>query len=346
MAKSKHATALFEVMARQRAMSSRGGSVVTILPPDKNGAPASSSSSPKWWFKSRTAPEAKAAAPSDAGTATAVESSEWAPRVEAAIPAPAPEPAPAPMRESLADPTMPAAPRVQPVAMEVDPDKQQISLRLSYTSALIGGFGVFIVLGLAVLIGKGLSRGPAPALANTSTAQLRKAPPTPGVMHLTKRATPASAKETPYEMPEIAGAGARPVGAVSTGTKVTAPQQSFNEPRPPATFFTDDPHRINGLNYAVIQSYPAKEKEMADQAAAFLTGNGIPCTVERDLPGWRTTWKDGYILVGIRGFDKPKNNAALETYKKQIMQVSSKFTNGRSGFKSFDPTMYQWKKNN
>jgi len=343
MAKSKHATALFEVMARQRAMSSRGGSVVTILPPDRNGAPsAPSSASPKWWFKSRTAPEAKAAAPSEA--ATAVDSSEWAPRVEAAVPPPAPEPAP--MRESLADPTMPAAPRVQPVAMEVDPDKQQISLRLSYTSALIGGFGVFIVLGLAVLIGKGLSRGPAPALANTSTAQLRKAPATPGVMHLTKRATPASAKDTPYEMPEIAGAGARPVSAVSTGTKAAAPQQSFNEPRPPATFFTDDPHRINGLNYAVIQSYPPKEKEMADQAAAFLTSNGIPCTVEREVAGWSTSWKDGYILVGIRGFDKVKNNAALEVYKKQIMQVSSKFTNGRNGFKSFDPRMCQWKKSN
>jgi len=337
-------------MARQRAMSSRAGTVVTILPPDKHGAPAASSStSPKWWFKSKTAPDVKSSAPAET-SATAVESAEWAPRVEAAIPPPAPEPAPAPapMRESLADPTMPNAPRVQPVAMEVDPDKQQISLRLSYTSALIGGFGVFIALGLAVLIGKGLSRGPAPALANTSTAQLKKAPPTPGVMHLSRRTSSSSAKDTPYEMTEIVGSGARPVGAVSTGTKVTPPpaQQSFNDPRPPATFFTDDPHRTNGLNYAIIQSYPPKEKEMADQAAAFLTSNGIPCTVEREVAGWSTSWKDGYILVGIRGFDKVKNNAALEVYKKQIMQVSSKFTNGRNGFKSFDPRMCQWKKSN
>src|SRR3954470_15465569 len=204
MAKCKHATALLQVMARQRAMGSRAGSVVTVLPPDKNGA-SSSSSVPKWWFKSKTAPDARSGSSAESATATAVESAEWAPRVEAAIPAPAPEPAPAPMRESLADPTMPSAPRVQPVAMEVDPDKQQISLRLSYTSALIGGFGVFIVLGLAVLIGKGLSRGPAPALANTSTAQLKKAPPTPGVMHLTKRTNASPPKDTPYEMPEIAG---------------------------------------------------------------------------------------------------------------------------------------------
>jgi hypothetical protein len=342
MAKSKHATALFEVMARQRAMGSRtGSSVVTILPPDRNGAAASSS--PKWWFKSKTAPDVKTA-PAESAAATAVESVEWTPRAEAVIPPAAPAPAPAPMMESLADPTMPNVPRVQPVAMELDPDKQQISLRLTYTSALIGGFGVFIALGLAVLIGKGLSRGPAPALASTSTAQLRKAPPTPGVMHLQRR-TAAPAKETPYEMPEVPGSGARPVAAVSTGTKAP-PQQSFNEPRPPATFFTDDPHRINGLNYAIIQTYPAKEKEMAEQAAAFLTGNGIPCTVEKEVPGWQTAWKDGVVLVGIRGFDKVKNNPALEAYKKSILEKSAKFTNGRSGFKAFAPTMCQWKKSN
>jgi hypothetical protein len=226
--------------------------------------------------------------------------------------------------------------------MEVDPDTQQIRLRLSYTSALIGSFCVLIALGLCILIGKSLSRGPAPALASTSTAQLRRNAPTAGVMRVQRR---QPAQDQVNEMIEVAGAGARPVNAVSTGTQ-HPPQHSFNEPRPPTTFFTDDPHRINGLNYAIIQSYPSKEKEMADQAAAFLTSNGIPCTVEKDVPGWRTPWKESCVLVGIRGFDKVRNNAALEAYKKQIVQASAKFTNGRSGFKSFDPTMYQWKKSN
>jgi hypothetical protein len=327
MAKSKHATALFEVMARQRAAESRQGSSVTLIPPSKGGNSASSSStssSPRWWFKSRTAPDVKAVDPT-----------------EAATPAPAPEVAPP--AAAAVDPTAAAQPRVQPLAMEVDPNTQQISLRISYTSALICGFGVAIALGLCVLIGKSLSRGPAPALASTSTAQLKRNPPTAGVMHVQRSRQPA--QDQVNEMIEVAGAGARPVNAVSTGTQHAA-QQTFNEPRPPTTFFTDDPHRINGLNYAIIQSYPAKEKEMADQAAAFLVSNGIPCTVEKDLPGWRTSWKDSLILVGIRGFDKPKNNPALESYKKQIMQVSAKFTHGRSGFKSFDPTMYQWKKSN
>ena len=333
MAKSKHATALFEVMARQRAMGSKTGAATAavVIPPEKP------SSSPRWWFQSKTSPEAKAATESVENDPTQ--------RVEAA-PRAADVSAPAPM--SSVEAPEAGLPRPQPVAMEVDPDKQQISLRLSYTSALIGGFGVFIALGLAVLIGKGLSRGPTPALANTSTAQLRKNPPTPGVMHLQRRpsaaaASVASAEVAGNEMIEVAGSGARPVGG-STGTR--GAQQSFNEPRPPTTFFTDDPHRINGLNYAIIQAYPPQEKEMAEKAAAFLVGNGIPCTVEREVVGWRTTWKDGYILVGIRGFDKVRNNPVLESYKKSIMQVSLKFTNGRSSFKSFEPTMCQWRKSN
>jgi hypothetical protein len=87
---------------------------------------------------------------------------------------------------------------------------------------------------------------------------------------------------------------------------------------------------------------------MGKQVAEFLTNNGIPCTVERDLPGWGTpaSWKDGCTVVGIRGFDKVRNNPALETYKHSIMAVSTKFTNGRSGFKAFAPQMYQWKKGN
>ena len=115
--------------------------------------------------------------------------------------------------------------------------------------------------------------GPAPALANTSTAQLRKNPPTPGVIHVQRRAAGAPAPET--IVPQETETGARTTGAVSTGTR--APQQSFNEPRPPTTFFTDDPHRQSGLIYVIMQSYP--DKETAEKAADFLTRIGIPCTV-------------------------------------------------------------------
>jgi hypothetical protein len=137
--------------------------------------------------------------------------------------------------------------------------------------------------------------------------------------------------------------GARPANSVSTGTR--NPQQpSFNDPRPPATFFTDDAHRQAGLNYAIIQSYP--DRDRAEKAAEFLTKNGIACTVERDLPNWKLAWNNGCSVVGIRGFAKVNNNPLLEAYKKSIMDVSAKFTNNRSGFTSFQPSMYSWRKSN
>lgn len=332
MAKGKHATALFEVMSKSRFSGGRGESASS-----GGGIPT-----PKWWFKSRggNGNEIRTMAPE---TSSAVDIEEAAaPPLEEPPARPAPVMMP-PLASSIDVPQVSMAaptPRVQPVAVSLDPDKQQISLRLSYTSALIGGFGIFIALGLAVLIGKALSRGPSTAIANTSTQVLKQRPPTPGVMNVTARRG-----EQGNVNDFIDNGGSRTASATSTGTH-NPQQQSFNDPRPPATFFTDDAHRSSGLNYAIIQGYPAKEKEMADQAAAFLTKNGIPCTVEQNLPNWKMAWPDAYLVVGIRGFAKTSNNPPLEAYKTQIMGLSAKYTGGRSGFKAFAPAMYSWKKSN
>jgi hypothetical protein len=240
-------------------------------------------------------------------------------------------------------PTAPA-PRVQSVAVSVDPKSQLISLRLSYTSALIGGFAFLILIALAILIGKTLSRGPTPAIATTDTKTLRQNPPTPGVMKVGRRAPEtetrgiAGANDT-----EGASQGARPTAGVSTGTR--NPQRpAYNDPQPPATFFTDDPKRQQGLNYAIVQSYP--NRETAAKAAEFLTKNGVPCTVERDLPRWPLPWKEGCAVVGIRGFGKTRDNPELEAYKRTIEDLSNKFAGGRARFNAFDPRMYQWDKAN
>ncbi len=306
MAKGKHATALFEVMNKTRFAGGRTGST---------GGGGGGIPTPKWWFKSRNGGDGKSLlSPDEAPQAEA----EAAPYVEEALP---PRPAPVimpPLASSVEVPDVNpavAAPRAQPdlgelgrvVAVSVDPDRQQISLRLSYTSALIGGFGIFIALALAVLIGKGLRRNESSGVNDT-----------------------------------VEGSAPRPANATSTGTR--SPQPSFNDPRPPATFFTDGADRQSGLNYAIIQSYP--DKDTAQKAAEFLTKNGIPCTVERNLPNWRLAWPDGSVVVGIRGFAKVNNNPALDAYKKSIMDVSLKFTNGRSRFAGFSPTMYLWRKSN
>ena len=336
MAKGKHATALFEVMNRQKAAANGNSSGAGRL----GAIAAMGISTPKWWFKSRNGSDVKTIAPGEPVTpslsAEPVADDAGDEPVE-----PRPSPAMMPPFASSIDvsqvnPGAPA-PRVQPVAVSVDPDRQQISLRLSYTSALIGGFSLFIALGLAVLIGKSLSRGPATAIANTSTQVLRQNPPTPGVMNVQRRADVIGANDQAIE-----GATARNTQPPSTGTR--NPQPGISDPRPPSTFFTDDPHRQNGLNYAIVQSYP--NKESADKAAEFLTSHGVPCTVEKNLPNWRLPWADGCVVVGIRGFAKVTNNPALEAYKKSIADVSTKFTAGRTGFSTFAPTMYLWKKSN
>jgi hypothetical protein len=333
MAKGKHATALFEVMNKTKFSSGgRSGS---------SGGSGGGIPTPKWWFKSNNgggdakgapvAVETPQPAEADFETSNYVEEPPVRqapvvmPPLASSIDVPSPEPAT-------------SAPRAQPVAVSVDPDRQLISLRMSYTSALIGGFGVFIALAVAVLIGKGLTRGPSPAIASTSTQQLKQRPATPGVMNVQRRSENSGGTNDAVE-----GSAPRLANTVSTGTR--NPQQSFNDPRPPATFFTDDAHRQSGLNYAIIQSYP--DKEMAEKAAEFLTKNGIPCTVERNLPGWSQNSTNVCVVVGIRGFAKISNNPALDAYKKSIMDVGAKYSNGRSRFTGFGTVgMYLWRKSN
>ena len=338
MAKGKHAAALFEVMNKTRFPGGRNGS--------SSGGGGGGIPTPKWWFKSSNGGGGSSAAVR--GTAAVVEAPE--PRMDdtpdyaeetqvRAAPVVMP-PLASSIEVPASAPTI-TPPRAQPVAVSVDPDRQLISLRMSYTSALIGGFGVFIALAIAVLIGKSLTRGPSPAIANTSTQQLKQRPATPGVLNVPRRSEQVSGGSNDT----VEGSAGPRVASGSTGSTGTRnPQQSFNDPRPPATFFTDDAHRQNGLNYAIIQSYP--DKETAEKAAEFLTKSGIPCTVEKNLPNWKLPWAEGCAVVGIRGFAKVSNNPALDAYMKSIMEVSSKFTNGRSRFAGFAVSMYSWKKSN
>jgi hypothetical protein len=323
MAKGKHATALFEVMSKGKLAGGKSA------PSPGGGIPT-----PKWWFNSKNRSGVRMMPPQEPEETLEPAEQEYE---EAPAAAPRPAPAPAPVMASsyeAPEPILePAGHRPQPVAVSVDPEKQQINLRLSYTSALIGGFGLFIALALAVLIGKSLTRGPSTAIANTSTAELLKHPPMPGVMNVARRSEPSGTNDI------VEGSTPRSTGN-STGTRT---QGSSSEPRPPATFYSDDPNRRIGLNYVIIQSYP--DRETADKAAEFLNKNGIGCSVEHNLPNWPlAAWPNGCVVVGYRGYTKISNNPSLEAYKKSIMEVSAKFTVGRSRFAAFSPTMYLWKK--
>jgi hypothetical protein len=334
MAKGKHATALFEVMNKTKFPGGRNGSSS-----GGGGIPT-----PKWWFKSSNGGGSGSSAAATVEAPETQMDDDTPDYVEETPVRAAPVVMP-PMASSIevpaAAPTIMPPPRAQPVAVSVDPERQLINLRMSYTSALIGGFGVFIALAIAVLIGKGLTRGPSPAIASTSTQQLKQRPPTAGVLNVPRRSEQVSGGTNDT----VEGSSPR-VASGSTGSTGTRnPQQSFNDPRPPATFFADDAHRQNGLNYAIIQSYP--DKEMAEKAAEFLTKNGVPCTVEKNLPGWSGNSASVCFVVGIRGFGKIGNNPPLDAYKKSIIEVGTRYSNGRSRFTGFSTvSMYQWRKSN
>src|SRR5215218_1149978 len=100
MAKGKNAAALFEVIHADRRFG-------------KKTSPADSMSTPKWWFKGKG--KARASGPSP---------------VTAAAPAhhsPAPDPL-----EFL--PAVPADPTARSLDVKVNPDRQEINFKLTYTS--------------------------------------------------------------------------------------------------------------------------------------------------------------------------------------------------------------------
>src|SRR5687768_11271599 len=120
MAKGKHATALFEVMNRQKAAAANGNS---------NGdggrlgpIAAMGISTPKWWFKSRS--DVKTIAPGEPVTPSIGTAAEVAADV---VDEPRPSARMVPPLASSIDvsqvnPGAPA-PRVQPIAVAVDPDR-------------------------------------------------------------------------------------------------------------------------------------------------------------------------------------------------------------------------------
>ena len=63
--------------------------------------------------------------------------------------------------------------------MSTDPDRQIVSFRLSYTTALVGAFSVVAVIALAFVVGKQMHRHVGPALADMTTDELRSGPAQP-----------------------------------------------------------------------------------------------------------------------------------------------------------------------
>jgi hypothetical protein len=210
-------------------------------------------------------------------------------------------------------------------AVQLDPDRHQISVRVSYTSALVTLFAVVVVVALAYLVGRGMGHGP--QLANASTEDLKKGPANPAVMDVSgpagaggsSAATGGGARAAaPTRQQVVNNVAAAPVAA---GGPVAAPTNV---------------KRLIGVNYVIMQSYP--DEATAKEAQGVLLSNGIACTVEKGPQGWvPMSW---YSVIGTQSFERVTHNPQLEAYVKAIEGVKY---GEKSKFKKFEPRAYRWK---
>jgi hypothetical protein len=244
----------------------------------------------------------------------------------------------------------------KPVDVGVDRRQQVIVLRFSFTSAAITSFALLVIVCLAILIGKSLTKGPNSAGA-TPIADIKKGPAFPDVLRVTHptnddtkaaiapapkppsqdriQPAPPPAKQTQTATAKQSAPTATPTPAptpVPTPVATPAPSPS------PAPTQSAGPNgkRIVGMQYVVIQSYP--DPEDAKDAVDALKKAGIDATVER-IPRYAKSWS---CVVSTRGFDHTKNNPEFKDFMKAIQDASNTFA--RPGtFRSFQPGVITWK---
>lgn len=226
-------------------------------------------------------------------------------------------------RDAEQSPPSRATPVMKAVDLAVDPDQQTISFRLTYTTALVGGFALLIIVILAFVIGQHLTRKPTPALTSMSTEELRALPAHGDVINVD------SSKPTTDPKPPPTPAVASPIK--TSGTKVAPPDEG---PQPPKSYTTIG-ERQNGLTYVIVQSYP--DEHDAVKAKDILNQEGILCTVEPGIEGWGK-W---YVVVGVQGFARYRSDE-FKAYVASIEAVSKKFAKN-SKFKQFEPQPYTWR---
>ncbi|CAN5607071.1 hypothetical protein BH09PLA1_BH09PLA1_15750 [soil metagenome] len=339
MAKGKHAAALFEVI------HSGKNSKKSLL------------STPRWWFKKRD--EEKAAA--DAASFAARKAADHSARIDS--PATNEQSPGDESCGSLADPTLgrdprpgnrstidrsfrsessadrssseesphdaaigySPAPRSSGLDVAVDPDRQAITFKVSYTSAIIVSFSVLVAVGLAYLVGQKMNRGPALAMGGQSTEQLRAGPKNPSVLDVGVRNTPANVAQPPRD----------PDPALTSRGSETNPD---NVPAPANSGGIEQGlhQRVLNLNYVVVQSYP--DQKSAEEARDALLKANIGCTIEQKLKGWKPEW---YSVVGTQGFQRA-SGAEYAAYIEKISGVSQQFAQRKRSFKAFEPMAYKW----
>ena len=106
-------------------------------------------------------------------------------------------------------------------------------------------------------------------------------------------------------------------------------------PSPTATDLAQPGARIVNMHYVLMQSY--FEEKTAIEARDFLNKNGIACTIERGVKGWRS---DFYQVIGLQGFARPSGPEYL-AYRSRIVELGQLFS-PKSRYKRFQPEAIKW----
>ena len=293
MAKGKHSTALFEV----------------IHSANRPERVAQSLRTPKWWFNGRPTSGAN---PGEAPDVAAVEET---------TPAAEPEAAP---RRAYATKSGQGG-RSSAVHFEFDRERQEITVRLRYTTAVVSAFSVCVLLALAYVAGRHISHGPQAASASEEhIQQLQQEPPQRGVTEITRshRQQQGSIVTEP------------PKRVVDT-PPVQQPRSREPASAAPPGVETRLPRSVN-LNYVIIQSYPRDRRDTAEKAREFFTRNGLPCTliwIDPNHPDW-------ICLVGTWGFQR----ISAPEYKEYLEKIGATWAKGNGAkFDQFQSYGYKWK---
>lgn len=231
--------------------------------------------------------------------------------------------------EQASDPTtgfISTASLAHSTALAVDRDRQQISLRLNYSSAIVGTVALIVVLALAYMIGS--RSGTTTSQGSPTSEYLRSQPANPDLMNVgqasidTQTTSVGSGRSIPATNDEL-----------TTPLPAPRPAGDRSGQTPPAL----SKQRVIGMNYVIVQTYPTLEDAKA--AAEILARYNIETTIEQNLPDWNNN--NWYSVVGLKSFPRTNNAADYDEYISTLNKISKK--SSTSQFKQFQPAAYRWR---
>lgn len=221
----------------------------------------------------------------------------------------------------------------------LDPTRPEVTLRFRYTTAIIAGFAVLVIVGLAYVSGRRSRLAAAPPSNSRSTEQIQQGDVFADVLQVGDDRTTTidtAPRGDDRPLPEVGSVKGPGPGAAQPPAPGGA-QRPAGKARVSAAFEVDMPRTI-GLNYVIIQSYPKRED--ADAARQALGSAGIPCTVERAPKGWSANPKL-WSVIGTYGFPRIRKVKEYEAYLDSIMAVSAKHA-GKNKYRKFEPAPCKW----